>query len=300
MRYIWIREWRCQEEGWNKIVSAMGTPLFATVCVLLFSQAEEGGQFFLSLPVEVRALLGFSREWKETWLVTCLLWLYMPFCFFRIGGVCRDLSASMLEEEREGRIFFVLNRHCSRFGFAVGKLAYYGFEMAAGLFGYLFTAGLLVLPGMKQGAGRLLAEMGRMWVGAVFTGAFWMLTSFLYVVTVRGERYRGRVWRWMGILLATGNLWRVRDLLVLLLHRLNLQYSSFYRLTGWLKGLRRLSPLWFVNPFTEASGGIFFWYLGICLVLCAGLFGLGLLGFRLRNITLEGSQAGCSLERPTA
>lgn len=264
-------------------------PLFAAVCALLFSQAEEAWQFFSDLPVEVRALFGLSQKMPGTPLIACLLWLYMPFCLFRIGGVCRDLSESMLEEEREGRIFFLLNRHCSRFGFAGGKLAYYGFEMAAGFFCYLFTAGLLVLPGMGQGAGKLLAELGVMWISAVFTGALWMLASFLYVAAVREERYEAHVCRWMGILFAAGNLWRLRDLFVFLLHRLNLQYVFFYRFTGWLRRLRWLSPLSFVNPFTEISGAALLWYLGICLVLCAVLLGLGVFGFRLRNIAPEGS-----------
>lgn len=288
MRYIWKREWQYREREQGKVLFAAVLPFLTTICVFLFPRAaEELSRDLFSLPAEVCGLLGLRKELPPQPLFFYLQWLYMPFSLFVMGRACHDLSDSILGEEESGRIFFLLNRHCSRYEFVLGKLSYYGCEMAGKLFFYLLPVSLIVLPGSGRAGGGMFACIVRMWACAVLTGAFWMLATFLYVALVPRKQCRVNVWGWMGVLLLAGNLWRLRDLLVLLLHRQNRRYASFYRLTGWLKSLRRLSPLSLINPFAEVSAVSLLLQAGTCLALCAGLFTLGMLLFRLRNITLE-------------
>lgn len=272
--------------------------------VLFFPHAAEAFvQNILALPSELQSLMGLHGQMEGGLLSFFLRWCYLPFSFILIVGECVALSESILGEESSGRIFFLLNRHCSRRELVLGKLVYYGTELALCLFFYLLVTSLLVLPEVESGGvlretaerylavlpgnGSFLAGLARMWAGALLSGALWLLVALLYTVLARRERCRMRIGKWMSLALLAGNLWRLRDLLVLLLRRQNRSFLYFYRFTGWLRSLRGLSPLYLVNPFANTDEVLFPLYIGLCLALGAGLLGLCLLGYRLRNITQE-------------
>ncbi len=276
---LWKREWnRCRKDWLMQVYTEV--ICVVAVCVVFILKKVDLNAFaayILDMPAAVYAFWGIAPGAETGKAAFYIQWMLVPLHIWMAWRICVLTVRSVWTEEEQGSIYYLCNQWYSRQEMAIAK---YLWNVVSFIVNYSILFALCaVLAGNGWGRGRL----------AVFflKGAFIMvmLLSLSYCYAVISER-KSRCYL-IDILLfgtlAAGNLYKFRDLIILLLQRSNRNYAGIYRFTGWLAGLKWLSPLSWLNPFTEPGVKSMVIQIIICLAVTAGSAVLGILGYRIRK-----------------
>ncbi len=285
---LWAREWNC----WGRqMVSHMRAELLFLLAVFLVfvvnkSLADRLSDHIASVSEEVRAFWGLSGNVDMGNSLLYLRWALMPLNVWVAWKTCRYSVQTFWSEEERGSIFLMCNQWYSREQIGIAKYTWSLVNFAAN-YTFLFIAvTALVLMGSGRGA-RRMDELGVVW-GVYLKGIFVMVMLISvccsYAMCCSGERGFARV---EGILfgtLAAGNFYKLTDLLALWMERAGRNDISLIRWLGWTRNLRFLSPLSWLNPFTEAGLWERVLQIAACVMVSAGATVIGLSEYRIRKL----------------
>ena len=202
-------------------------------------------------------------------------WLVWDSCRRMIGGVYRDV--------RGDRLHSLMNQLYSKEQLAIGK--YSGILLVSVLqvtIWHLLLVLFAVLGNiLPQQRSQTVLTILHLYLISLAIHIFFSSLSFFLAVW-KGKRGKG--FYPAGILFGTllvGNVWKIRELLLLLFQKLSVSKSKllkFEHMFAWLDELYWVSPLSWMNPLQLKSGGIF--VLQILLLLVGSAF-FTTLGVRL-------------------
>lgn len=276
---LWRLEWKRSRKDWLRLEY---TEILCVVgmCVLFIlgrARLDRFVAYTLNMPAAVYAFWGISSGVATGKAAFYIQWLLMPLHVWIGWYWCDRMVRSVWAEEERGSIFYLCNQWYGRRQIIVAKYLWNVIEFIIN-YGILFIV-CAVLAGRGWGMGHL--------IGLFLKGAAVMLlfVSLSLCYAVLSERKKQSLWA-DGLIfgtLAAGNLYKVKDLLILLLQGAGRDYAGLYRLTRWMDGLKWISPLSWLNPFTRFGMEETVVQAAACIIIGAGAALLGLLGYRIRK-----------------
>lgn len=277
MGWLWKREWlRWKKSIFKQLLVMAGLPLvFFLIYMGKDSVLLTMGSYVFQMPKEIYVLLG-PRPDTQTDNILC--YLFLPVVFLNVWIAwkgCMRAVYTVHMDERSGSIFGMCNQLYSRK--QLGRMKYL-WSVGSFLGNYVIWSLFLILlvavgcVNQEQRIHGIKVIAGMLVLGSVVHG---LLISATFLYTVCRERKSAvqiltRVnWLIFGTL-ALGNLYKIRDIVYLLIDKLELKGEWFLQALRWLDGLYWLSPLSWLNPYALQWGGAF----AIQWVICAIIFGI--------------------------
>lgn len=284
---LWKREWAQQKESiLRQSYIEIACIMAMTVLFIVFRKnLNHFVQYTLELPQAVYAFWGIAGESANDQLRFYVQWLWMPLNVWIAWKACAGAVEGLWREEATGSIFTLCNQWYDRYQIGIAKYLWSVLKFVMN-YTVLFVISLLVVvPGSakyKWELEALLPMTGMYGKGMVIIILLISISTCYAMLQNRSSRSY-----FVDILvfgtLAVGNLYKIRDLLVLLLQRANRNYAVVLRMTGWLDGLKWLSPLSWLNPYTSFAMWETIVQLLLCVALSVGAACVGLLGYRVRR-----------------
>mgnify|MGYP001029427499 CR=1 FL=1 len=290
MVQIFKWEWRyCRSSAWKQLMiqACYPTAIFLLYCFhkeWLFQTASA----VLSLPKEIYVFTGLNHN-----VTTGNIRFYVFFGVMIIqawmawNACCRTLEL-LQADERTGSICFICNQWYSRRQLGMGKLLSSSVVFLAQNTLWYSIVLFFTLLGSVNADQRVTAlkAIFLLWIRTSFVTGMLIILTFCMGVFLRNSIRKGASWvsAFLLISLMLGNLYKIRDMVLWLMESLELHYANILEKLEWLDWGYWLSPLSWLNPYTDITVGMMLIQGGICIIISVLGVWSGLAGYGQRKI----------------
>lgn len=278
MKQLLMREWNRERKGW---ITFQAIVMIASLLIFVLYLVGNRWLFRLmdlvkSLPAEVYGFIGLPEGVVTGNCAFFLLYFMMVMHLIWIWNGCGDTLRSVYADEECGMSDILYNQWYSRKQMFFAKNVIAVMRLVCG--GALWYLELTILFAAKGFHGAQLWEniglLLGMGIKAVFVFLLLLLvTDYLGMKRSRGSGNVDGILS--GVLLGTlvlGNVYKVFDLLSYVMEYAGRDGSVFAKISGGLSYLYWISPLSWLNPFTQKGLGFSFAQILLCVILSMLLF----------------------------
>lgn len=282
---LWKREWVHQKKRLiRQLLIEIGCiVLICLMYILFYKTFHRFTTYTLSLPEAVYAFWGIRDVESTSHIFFYIQWVLLPINIGVAWVQCKCAVDNIWMEEKNGSIFTICNQWYGRNQIIIAK---YTWSVINFICNYtLLFVSIMVLAGSNSGEQRVQEWKHMLGIYGKSIIIMIMLISLSYCYAVFRER-KLRTYMIDVLIFGTlilGNLYKVRDLIVLLVQRSNRNYAGILQTTGWLDALKWVSPLSWMNPFTSYQTMEVILQVIICITLSICAFWLSVLGYRIRR-----------------
>ncbi|MBR1931404.1 MAG: hypothetical protein IJ833_08055 [Lachnospiraceae bacterium] len=240
--------------------------------------------YIASMPGAVLAFWGLPEGASGGNGLFYMRWILMPLHVWIAWEACNRSMKTIWREEEGGQIYALVNQWYDRYQIGVAKYAWIviSFILKYGIMFGVYTC----LSMVAADSGRRMEALTDLL--ALFLKGILVMVLLITLSTCHAMLHKRKVWSvWADVLilgtLVLGNLYKVKDLLGLLMRQSGNDYTGLIRLLGWSEKLRGLAPLSWLNPFTVYSTRAQLGQVVFCLLVSIGAALIGMLGYRIRK-----------------
>ena len=283
---LWRREWEFWE---NTLVKQLRLELIcigAVFVIFVMSGAVTGrlSGYITTMPGAVLAFWGLPEKIGVPDGLTFMKWILMPLHVWIAWEACNRAMKTIWREEEGGHIYMLCNQWYTRYQIGIAKYTWiimsFVIKYAIMFAVYICLALVACKSGQRMTEVKLFI---RLFGKGICVIAF--LISLAASHAMLHKRKARSLWADIVVLgtLALGNLYKVKDLLELVMKQSGRDFTRLIRVLSWSGIFKGLAPLSWLNPFTVYTKGIIIAQVLFCLILSGAAAVVGIVGYRIRK-----------------
>lgn len=256
MGYLLKREMRYKRgDIVRDVLMRLAAPMFCMLACMFASEALKvfGGYIYM-LPEPAYRLLGLEKElYYNYWFYIKIIIMFSNA--YIIWNMCNDVFYDLARDEKNGSLFFMCNQLYKRKQIIISK--YIASAVSFVMSYVLWFDGMMLMgfaAGMKSGGiGEHIKQMLPMLYGGIITGFIFLSFTYVYAIYKRRkDENQASVFVNCIIFgtLTAGNLYKVRDVLFWMMDYFKKPHPGLSAKLAFLDGLKWVSPLSWMNPFS--------------------------------------------------
>ena len=283
---LWQREWSYWETILVKQLRIELIYIGVAFVVFVMSGVLTGNlsSRVASMPEVVLAFWGLPGKIGTANGLIFMKWMLLPLNVWIAWEACNLAMKAIWREEEQGNIYLLCNQLYTRYQIGIAKYTWVILSFIAKYTILCITYTCLAMVACKSGHRMtelklFLALFGK----GIFVNA--MLISLALCHAMLHGRKKWSFWADAVILgsLVIGNLYKIRDLLEHSMKQSGKDMTALVNVLTLSRSLKWISPLSWLNPFTQYQSGVLAAQIIVSLVLSISAAAVGIVGYRIRK-----------------